>query len=297
MGEMKRASWIAVPAVLTVLWVLFLSCSKDQKDDKDANDLDSGTDTDTDSDTDTDTDSDSDSDTGTDSDTDSDSDTDTDTDTDTDSDGGTDTDTDSDGDLPPGCVFVDSVDAAAWQADHGVQGDYMVWRDFNDVTDCHELKLRQLSTGTVVVLDSDTELEQHPVIWGDWAYWEERVGGDDWWRWEIFKGNIFSYSPEQLTDNSCADGKVRGGENHFVFGQNCDGGDVSPLYYAELSTLTPNEITPDVTSSPGTAGLMFDGVRYVAWGWHDDSLGGNDLIYLFDIENPSTPSEPLYPEA
>ena len=42
---------------------------------------------------------------------------------------------------------------------------------------------------------------------------------------------------------------------------------------------------------------MFDGVRYVAWGWHDEDLGGNDLIYLFDLENPATPSEPLYPDA
>jgi hypothetical protein len=42
---------------------------------------------------------------------------------------------------------------------------------------------------------------------------------------------------------------------------------------------------------------MFDGFRYVAWGWHDEDLGGGDLIYLFDIENPTSPSEPLYPEA
>jgi hypothetical protein len=42
---------------------------------------------------------------------------------------------------------------------------------------------------------------------------------------------------------------------------------------------------------------MFDGVRYVAWGWHGDSEPNGDRIYLYDIQNPSPPTTPVYPEA
>ena len=276
----------AVPAVLAVFAVLVLdpACSKDGKDSDDNNDSGTG-----DADADTDTDGDTD--------TDADSDADTDGDSDTDTDGDGDSDSDSDGDLPPGCELVTISSDMHWEADRSLFGDRMVWRQFNDETDVHEIRMRVLSTGVTSLIDADPELEQHPVIWGDWVYWEERVGGDDWWKWEIFRANIGDLTPERMTNNSCADYKARGGDSVFLYSQNCDEGTVEPLYYASTSTLEPMEISPDILSPPGTAGLMFDGVRYVAWGWHDEDLGGNDLIYLFDIENPTTPSEPLYPDA
>jgi hypothetical protein len=35
----------------------------------------------------------------------------------------------------------------------------------------------------------------------------------------------------------------------------------------------------------------------VAWGWHGDSEPNGDRIYLYDIQNPSPPTTPVYPEA
>jgi hypothetical protein len=268
-----------IPLVIALL--MLAAC-----DDGSSSAKDSGTDTDTD----TDADADSDTDTDTDTDTDADSDTDTDTDSDTD------TDTDSDSDLPPGCVLVTASADMDWEADRAVDGDRMVWRQFDSATTSHVIKMRQLSTGAVTVLDSDSDLEEHPVIKGDWVYWEEKTGSD-WSDREAFRANITSWAPEQLTDNSCSDAKLRGGELYFIHKQNCDGSDDEPLYATDFATSTPLLVTADVSSPPGTAGLMFDGVRYVAWGWHDVGLGGNDQIYLFDIQNPTTPSEPLYPEA
>jgi hypothetical protein len=295
---MRKLVWSVMLLGVAVL-AACSSCSDDDSAADASTDTDTDTDADSDSDTDTDADADSDtdSDVDTDTDSDSDSDVDTDSDTDTDSDGGTDADTDSDSDMPPGCSLVTANSAMHWEADRAVYGDRMVWMEFNWDTSTPELKMRQLSTGETAVLFSDPIYEEHPALWGDWVYWNQYADGDDWTNKEIFRANISSPIPIRLTDNSCGDYKSRGGGEYFLFSQNCDGGDVEPLFMADLDTLTPTEITGDIYSPPGTAGLMFDGVRYVAWGWHDEDLGGNDQIYLFDVENPSTPSEPLYPEA
>jgi hypothetical protein len=100
-----------------------------------------------------------------------------------------------------------------------------------------------------------------------------------------------------MTSNTCSDAKVRPGDQFFVHRQNCDGSSTDPLYTTNVNTLVSTQISPDASSGPGTQGFMFDGVRYVAWGWHGDSEPNGDRIYLYDIQNPSPPTTPVYPEA
>jgi hypothetical protein len=259
--------------------------------------MDSGTSTDADSDTDVDSDMDTDSDTDSDTDTDTDTDIDTDSDTETTTESDTDTETVTDPALPPCCELVTMSSDMHWEGAPGMYGDRMVWRQWDSSTSSHVIKVRQLSTGIVTVVDSDPELEQHPVIWGDWVYWEEKTDPDDWLTGEIFRMSVTEMVPEQLTDNYCGDYRIRPGEEYFVHLRNCDGSSTDPLYYTSTSTLESTLISPDATSSPGTQGFMFDGERYVAWGWHDDAEPNQDRIYLYDILSPPPPDEPVYPEA
>lgn len=157
--------------------------------------------------------------------------------------------------------------------------------------------MRQLSTGVTTTLIADFGNEEHPVIWGDWVFWEQETTASDWTTREIFRMNVTELIPEQLTDNSCSDAKVRPGTDYIVHTTTCESGGDKPLYFTSLSTLESTMITPDAVAPPGTGGIMFDGERYVAWGWHDESEPNNDRVYLYDILNPSSPDEPVYPEA
>jgi hypothetical protein len=155
-------------------------------------DPDSSTDTDADADSDADGDSDTDGDADTDTDADADSDADSDTDADSDADADADADADSDSDpaLPACCQLLTVSSDMDWEGSHAMYEDRMVWRQWDSATSSHVIKMRQLSSGVVSVVNPEPEPKEHPVIWGDWVYWEQETTSSDWTTREVFRLNV-----------------------------------------------------------------------------------------------------------
>jgi hypothetical protein len=275
---MSRSS--AIELTLTVVvgaFFLVCSCSGGGQGEPHSSDADADSDADTDADADSDTDADADSD----------------SDADADSDGDTDADTDTQGPLAEGCEIITSNSALHWEGPRGIDGDRMVWMEFDWDNSMPTLYMHQLSNGETTVLIADPGYEQHPAILGDWVFWENETTAMDAMTREIFRMNLAEMVPEQLTSNGCADGSYQPGWEYVVHLTVCEGQENSPLFLTDFVTLTPIQIVEDSVSE-GTCGNAFDGERWVAWGW--GATPGSARVFLFDIENPTTPSEPLFPE-
>ena len=203
----------------------------------------------------------------------------------------TDTDTDADGDLAPGCEVIASNTALQWEGPRGIDGDRMVWMEFDWDALMPTLYMRQLSTGETTTLIADPGYEEHPGILGDWVFWENETTMGEAMTRELFRMNLGDAIPQQLTDNDCSDANYKPGVDYIIHTTTCDGEEDKPLYYTDFATLTPTMIVADSVSS-GNSGNAFDGERYVTWGWHTTSTAAK--LYLFDLENPSPPSDPLW---
>ncbi|MDD5306602.1 MAG: hypothetical protein PHU25_04705 [Deltaproteobacteria bacterium] len=284
---MKNNLMLLVLVSLLSLLAGCSSCSGNGSGGDSGKDSGAGSDADSDSDADADSDNDTDSDSDSDTDGDTDSGSDSDSDSDGDCDAGTDNGNDTDGfAVGPGCTVVAVNSSLMWAK--GIDGDHIVWSEWIDKCQYPVLRSRQLSTAKTANEFNGPYWKFDPIVSRDWLIWSEDTNQSDAWSQEIFRMKLGDTAIEQITSDNCIDYNQLAGNDYVVFLKSCESTEDKALYYFDTSSSQATEIVGDAVSPP-TPGIAFDGERYVVWTIYDH-------VYLYDIENPTTPS-PLFPDA